>query len=145
MSKMGLHEPFGHLQHKLWQKERPGVKLPIWLPTTRSQELTWPQCVQGECDTLLESSWRKLQVCLKSHPNQSSEKIIITLQSGGSPNQDSFLLVSPEIKSHSNVGATERCKEYYMGEGGGFPRVQAVVSLVSPKLPMACPSIKGLS
>ncbi len=30
-----------------------------------------------------------------------------------------------------------------MGEGGGFPRVWAVVSLVSPKSPMACPSIKG--
>jgi hypothetical protein len=30
-----------------------------------------------------------------------------------------------------------------MGEGGGFPRVQAVVSLVSLGLPMACPSTKG--
>jgi hypothetical protein len=30
-----------------------------------------------------------------------------------------------------------------MGEGGGLPRVQAVVSLVSPKLPMTCPSTKG--
>ncbi len=30
-----------------------------------------------------------------------------------------------------------------MGEGGGFPRVQAVVSLVSPELPVACPSTKG--
>jgi len=30
-----------------------------------------------------------------------------------------------------------------MGEGGGFPRVQAVVSLVSPELPMACPNTKG--
>jgi hypothetical protein len=29
MSKMGSHEPFGHLQHKLWPKERPGVKLPV--------------------------------------------------------------------------------------------------------------------
>jgi len=30
-----------------------------------------------------------------------------------------------------------------MGEGGGFPRIQAMVSLVSPKLPVACPSTKG--
>jgi hypothetical protein len=30
-----------------------------------------------------------------------------------------------------------------MGEGGGFPRVRAVVSFVSPELPVACPSIKG--
>jgi hypothetical protein len=31
-----------------------------------------------------------------------------------------------------------------MGEGGGFPRVRAVVSLVSPELPVACPSTKGV-
>jgi hypothetical protein len=30
-----------------------------------------------------------------------------------------------------------------MGEGGGFPQVQAVVSLVSPELPMACFNTKG--
>jgi hypothetical protein len=30
-----------------------------------------------------------------------------------------------------------------MGEGGGFPRVQAMVSLVSPELPVAYPSTKG--
>jgi hypothetical protein len=42
------------------------------------------------------------------------------------------------------VGLAERHREYYMGEGGGFPRVQAVVSLVSPKSPMACPSTKGV-
>jgi len=29
MSKMALYEPFGHLQHKLWSKEGPGVKLAI--------------------------------------------------------------------------------------------------------------------
>jgi hypothetical protein len=28
-SKMGLHDPFGYLKHKLRPKERPGVKLPI--------------------------------------------------------------------------------------------------------------------
>ncbi len=37
----------------------------------------------------------------------------------------------------------ERHKVHYMGEGGGFPRVWAVVSQVNPKLPMACPSTKG--
>jgi hypothetical protein len=31
-----------------------------------------------------------------------------------------------------------------MGEGGGFPRVQAVVSLVSPKSLVVCPSTKGV-
>jgi len=38
----------------------------------------------------------------------------------------------------------ERHRVYYMGEGGGFPRVRAVVNHVSPELPMACPSTKGV-
>ncbi len=37
----------------------------------------------------------------------------------------------------------ERHKEYYMGEGGGFPQVRAVVSLVSPESLVVCPSTKG--
>jgi hypothetical protein len=32
-----------------------------------------------------------------------------------------------------------------MGEGGGFPRVRAMVSLVSPESPVACPNTKGAS
>jgi hypothetical protein len=31
-----------------------------------------------------------------------------------------------------------------MGEGDDFPQVQAVMSLVSPKLLVACPTIKGV-
>jgi hypothetical protein len=31
-----------------------------------------------------------------------------------------------------------------MGEGGGFPKVWDVVSLVSPELPVASPSTKGV-
>jgi hypothetical protein len=54
-----------------------------------------------------------------------------------------LLLRTPGTKSHSDVGAARRHIEYYMGEGGGFPRVRAVVSLVSPELLVACPSIKG--
>jgi hypothetical protein len=45
VGKMGLHEPFGHLQHKLWWKERSRVKLVVWLPTTKSRESTRPRCV----------------------------------------------------------------------------------------------------
>jgi hypothetical protein len=54
-----------------------------------------------------------------------------------------LLLGSPKTKSHSDVGAAERHRVYYMGEGGGFPQVWTVVSLGSPKLPVACPSTKG--
>jgi len=38
MSKMGLHDPFRYLKHKLWSKKGSRVKLVIWLPTTKSQE-----------------------------------------------------------------------------------------------------------
>ncbi len=55
-----------------------------------------------------------------------------------------LLLGSTGIKNHLDAGAVERCKEYYMGEGGGFPRVRAVVSLVSPELLVVCPSTKVL-
>jgi hypothetical protein len=54
-----------------------------------------------------------------------------------------LLLGSPKTKGHSDVGAAEQWKEYYMGEGGGFPWIRAVVSLVSPELPVACPNTKG--
>ncbi len=50
---------------------------------------------------------------------------------------------SPETKSHSDATPAEWCRVYYMGEGAGFPRVQAAMSFVSLKLPVACPSIKG--
>jgi len=30
-----------------------------------------------------------------------------------------------------------------MGEGGGFPQIRAVVSLMSPELPVACLNTKG--
>jgi hypothetical protein len=56
-----------------------------------------------------------------------------------------LLLRSPGTENHLDVGAAGRHKEYYMGEGGGFPRVRAVVNLVSPKLPVACLSTKGVS
>jgi hypothetical protein len=47
-------------------------------------------------------------------------------------------LGSPGKKSHLDVSAVERRRVYYMGEGGGFPRVRAMVSLV-------CQSACGLS
>jgi hypothetical protein len=51
---------------------------------------------------------------------------------------------SPETKSHLDVAPVERRKVHYMGKGGSFPRVRAVVSFVSPKSPVARPSTKGV-
>ncbi len=49
---------------------------------------------------------------------------------------------SPGKKNHLDVGAAENRKEYYMGEGDGFPRVRAVVSQVSPSCPWLVPTPK---
>ncbi len=45
-------------------------------------------------------------------------------------------------KSNSDVASAQSYREYYKGEGGGFPWVQAVMNQVSPKLPVACPNTK---
>ncbi len=46
-------------------------------------------------------------------------------------------------KCHLDVDFVERHKIYYKGEGDGFPEIQAVVSLMSPKLHVVCPSTKS--
>jgi len=51
---------------------------------------------------------------------------------------------SPGTKCHLNVGLVERHRVYYKGEGGGFPQVQAMVSLVNPSLPMVRFSTKSV-
>jgi len=146
MSKMGSHDPFGHLKHNLWPKERPRVKLTIWLPTTKSRESPWSTRVQVTCEIFLERSWRGLQLFFKPHLNPRFTRKVMGLQS------HEVLVVrisrlplgSPGTKCHFDVGLVERRRIYYKGEGGGFPQVQAVVSLVSLSLPMARPSTKSV-
>jgi hypothetical protein len=82
---------------------------------------------------------------LQTSFNRRSKQRVMTSQILGVQTEiiSGFLLRSFGTKSHSDVGAAERHRVYYMGEGGGFPRVRAVVSHVSPKLPVACTSTKG--
>jgi hypothetical protein len=100
--------------------------------------------VQVECNTPLESSKTyKFSLDLVPIGGLSKElcpRKVIRVQTGII---SGLLLGSPGTKSHLDVGVVERCREYYMGEGGGFPRVRAVVSLVSPRSPVACPSTKS--
>jgi hypothetical protein len=49
---------------------------------------------------------------------------------------------SPGKKSHSDVASARSCREYYKGEGGGFPQVRAVVSQVSPSRSWLVPTPK---
>jgi hypothetical protein len=113
--------------------------------STKSRESTWPRCVHVECDAPLESFQGELQVCFRLHPNRRSKQKVITCKVLKVQTETilGVLFGSPGTKNYSNVGVAERCKEYYMGEGGGFLQVRAVVNIVSPRLLVTCRSTKG--
>jgi hypothetical protein len=73
----------------------------------------------------------------------------MSCQSHESPNWDNFGTVSGlplgslKTNSHLDVAPVEWRRVYDMGEGGGFPRVWAMGSQLSPELPMACPNTEG--
>jgi hypothetical protein len=134
---MGLHDPFGHLKHKIWPREGLRVKLTIWLSTTKVRNRP----------NFLVCRWRVL-CCWKSldegynfgsdlisigglHTKLWGPKVagIPTLAISGLP------FGSLRTKSHLDVALVERHIVYYKGEGDDFPQVRAVVSLVSPNCP----------
>jgi hypothetical protein len=51
---------------------------------------------------------------------------------------------SPRIKIHLDEGLAKRWRVYYMGEGGGFLQVRAVVNLVNPRSHVPLPSTKNV-
>jgi hypothetical protein len=105
-------------------------------------------CAQVSCHILLERSWQRLQLCFGIHlnqrflhPNLWASKVVRASILGISE----LPLWSPGTKWHLGVGPMAMHKEYYKGEGDGFPQVRAVVSLVSPWSPMVRPCTKGVS
>jgi hypothetical protein len=82
---MPSHSRFGHLHPKLWAKEGPGVKLAVWLPTTKSRESTRSRCPIRECDTPLERSRRGLQLPFRPRRDPRSGRGVMPSQSPGSP------------------------------------------------------------
>jgi hypothetical protein len=117
MFKMGLHDPFGHFQHKLWQKERPGVKLIVWLLITKSWESTRHLCVQMECDRPLQSSQQELQHCFKPHPDRRYEqRVIVSQLEVQTLIVSRFLFGSLGTKGHLDVGAVESAENTIWGK-----------------------------
>jgi hypothetical protein len=159
MSEMILHDSFGHLKHKLWPKERSGVKLAVWLPTTKSRESnwqfdSWPLKVGNRpnfftCRWHATYCWKALDegynfawdlISIEGfHTKLWGPKLakVPTLGISRLP------FGSPGTKCHLDVGLVERHRVYCKGEGGGFPQVRAVVSLVNPSLPVVRPSTKS--
>jgi len=130
---MGSHWPFGHLNHKLWPKEGPKIKLAIWLSTIKSREST--RFLHVQCDIPLKSFQRGLQILLQT----SSQLEVCTQNYGARKSRES----QPWRFRDSHLGvarqktiwmwASWRGAEYTIrGEGGGFPQVRAVVSLMCP-------------
>jgi hypothetical protein len=137
MFKIGSNDRFGYLKHKLWPKEGSEVKLPIWLLITKSR-----------LDSLA-FRWRATY-CWKTFDkgyNFSSKIILIeglniklwASKVAGVPILGilGLQLGSPDTKWHLGAGPMAKHKVTYKGEGGGFPQVRAVVSLVNVCLSMA--------
>ncbi len=147
MSKMGSHDPFGYLKRKLWSKEGSEVKLPIWFPTTKSWKLPWFPCVQVTCT-----------YCQKDLDEGYNFALDLTLIKGLHTKLWAYKVAKVSILRisglssgshgtnwHLGVSPVARHKEYYKREGGGFPRVHAVMSLVNPCLLMTHMCTKGVS
>jgi len=77
--------------------------------------------------TLLHTA-PKLEVCLQSYGASKSRES----QLAGFWDSHSGV---PGEKSHLDVGSVASHRVYYKGEGGGFPQVRAVVSLMC----LCCP------
>jgi len=147
MSKMGLHDPFGHLKHKLWPNEGSGVKLPIWLPTIKSREspnfvaFRWHETYCWK-DLNEAYNFDLVFLLIKGlHTKLWASKVIGVPTLGISK----FPLGSLGTKWHLGASPVAKHKEYYKGEGGGFPQVRVVVSLVSPCLFLVRPCTKSVA
>jgi hypothetical protein len=103
MFKMGLHDPFENLKHKLWPKERLGVKLPIWFSTTKSQESPWFPCVKVVCYIPLKIFQQGLQLCLRPHLNQRSAHKVMGIQIHGNPNSENFETPNLGVPWQNNI------------------------------------------
>jgi len=62
---------------KIWPKERPKGKLPIWLLITKSQKSHWFTCMQLVCHIPLESFQQGLQLFFRPHFNRRSTQDIM--------------------------------------------------------------------
>jgi hypothetical protein len=90
--------------------------------------------VQVACNISLKSSQWELQLCFKPHFNRRFARKVMCLQNRESLNFGNF--GTPKSKCHLVVSLVARHIVYYKGEGGGFPQVQAVVSLMNLYLPV---------
>jgi hypothetical protein len=94
----------------------------------------------------LESFRPELQLYFRPHRDPKSARKAMGIQSRRVP----FGAISglpprsPGKNSHLDVASVESCRVYYKGEGGGFPQVRAVMSLVCSCCPWLVPAPRVL-
>jgi hypothetical protein len=119
---MPSHWAFGHLSPKLWAKEGPGVKLAVWLPTTKRRESTSSRSPNWECDTPLERSRRGLQLRFRPRHDPSVQSGVMSSQSPGTPpgTISGLQLGSPGNLCHLDVAPEMWRRVHYREYGGGI-------------------------
>jgi hypothetical protein len=117
-------------------KRRAGVKLAVWLPTTKSRKSTSFRPPNWECDTSLERSRRGLQVWFRPRCDQTSKSGVMSSQSPGTPPETvsgQFRDSNPEVPGKSDIRAwvPRSVIEYTIrSKVVAYSRVRAVVCLV---------------
>jgi hypothetical protein len=143
---MASHWSFGHLKLKLWAKERPRVKLAIWLPTTKSRESTSSWHPIWECNMELKISQRGLQLWFRACCDR-------TLQSRVMSSQSSWSLIgtisglhfgSPKNLCHLDVASTASCRDSIWGKVVASPE-SGPWWVLCVKVPVVCPNTQGWS
>ncbi len=95
-------------QKKGWES-KPGVRLPIWLPTRKSRESTRFTWLQATCHISLESSQRELQLCFRLRRNPRSARKVMRFQSRGSRGWRSFETPTRESRGSPGTKRPFRC------------------------------------
>jgi hypothetical protein len=131
---MGLHDPFDHLQHKLFAK----IKVRSWsdnlIPDHKKLRTILKYVHISGVPHIVEKFSTKATTCFKPRLNWSSSQEVIDLQSVKSSNFKISRLPSWEFRGKWYLGAAPMAnhRKYYKGEGGGFPQVWVMGSLVCP-------------
>jgi hypothetical protein len=137
MSKMGSHCSFEHLKHKLWPKE--GRESNCQFDSRPQKVRNRPNLLS--CRGRATYRWKVLDKSYNFALDCIAIQGLLAKLWGSKVARVPFgaisrlPLVSPGKNSHLDVGSMASHKVYYKGEGGGFPQVRAVVSLVCPCCP----------
>jgi hypothetical protein len=152
MSKMGSHYSFGHLKHKLWPKEGPGVELPgvrqFDSRPLNVENRPLPEVRIGSairCWKISTKATTSVQTSLRSERAVGSYELPKSRDS----TRDNFgtisglQLGSPGNLCHLDVAPEMWRRVYYREYGGGILPSPGCGESCGPKCPWLVPTPKG--